>query len=43
MPPSAIIGGTLSGAMMLAMRPNPAAQPAPVARTEVGYTSGVAA
>src|SRR5690349_5516112 len=43
LPPAASSGGTHSGAMMLAMRPNPAAHPAPVARTAVGYTSGVAA
>lgn len=42
-PPAASSSGTSSGAMIEAMRPTPAAQPAPVARSEVGYSSGVTA
>ncbi len=33
----------MSGATIEAMRPTPAAQPEPVARSEVGYISGVTA
>src|SRR3954468_2621726 len=42
-PPASSSGGTQRGARIDAIRPNPAAAPAPVARSAVGYTSGVTA
>ena len=36
-----IIMPTMAGAIMLPMRPKPAAQPLPKARMAVGYSSGV--
>ena len=42
-PPAISSGGTTRGATIDAMRPTPAAHPVPVARSDVGYISGVTA
>src|SRR3954453_1943220 len=42
-PPASSSGGTQSGARIDAIRPNPAAAPAPVPPRRVGYTPGVTA
>src|SRR5690606_25923996 len=42
-PPATSSGATMNGTTMEAIRPMPAAQPAPVPRVAVGYDSGVIA
>ena len=39
-PPTSIIGGTMSGAAIEAIRPKLAAAPVPLPRKDVGYSSG---